>query len=121
MFASGVTTMLGYYVSALRRYADVQGRSSRPEIWWFHLAHWLILVPLSVLGLFAFEFMIAALVYDAVTLPPHLGLLARRLHDQNLSAWWLLLIPTGVGFLVLLALAARPGDAGENRYGPALT
>lgn len=43
---------------------------------------------------------------------------AKRYHDMDLSAWWVLLnlIP-GLGALVLLALGFFPGTKGENRFG----
>jgi uncharacterized membrane protein YhaH (DUF805 family) len=43
----------------------------------------------------------------------------KRLHDRNLSGWWMLpigLVPV-VGPLCFLIVAALPGDAGSNRFG----
>lgn len=44
---------------------------------------------------------------------------ARRLHDTDRSGWWILLvlIPFGIGGLILLFLLALPGNAGRNSYG----
>jgi len=60
-------------------------------------------------------------LFKLATLIPGLALGARRLHDINKSAWWLLMwlsflliIPV----IVLLVWAARQGDNGTNRYGP---
>jgi uncharacterized membrane protein YhaH (DUF805 family) len=63
---------------------------------------------------------------------PIIAIYAKRLHDLNLSAWWLLLIPA-VTFLagmselnrlhivayclLLLLLGFLPGSAGPNRFG----
>ena len=48
---------------------------------------------------------------------PYLGLLARRLHDTGKSGWWMLLLLTGIGALVLLYFACIEGTAGSNEYG----
>lgn len=47
----------------------------------------------------------------------------RRLHDLDLSGWWVLLVmvPLLGGLIALLAIIALlviPGSAGANRYGP---
>jgi uncharacterized membrane protein YhaH (DUF805 family) len=50
---------------------------------------------------------------------PTLGVVTRRLHDTDRSAWWLLLaLVPPVGWVVLWIFAALPGTAGTNRYGP---
>jgi uncharacterized membrane protein YhaH (DUF805 family) len=45
---------------------------------------------------------------------------AKRLHDRNKSAWWLLLgfVPVIGYFLLLCELAFFKGTHGENNYGP---
>ena len=63
---------------------------------------------------------------------PVIAIYAKRLHDLNLSAWWLLLLPAvtfvagtsgldGVNVvaycLLLLALGFLPGSNGPNRFG----
>lgn len=75
-------------------------------------------------------------------LSPNLGVTVRRLHDRNLSGWWLL-VPIGSLLLWLLgrgapgagaapasallslsmcvcylAILSLPGTAGPNRFGP---
>lgn len=57
-------------------------------------------------------------LYLAVVIVLGVMLIARRFHDINLSAWWILLalIPY-VGFLVVLLLCALKGDTQSNTYG----
>lgn len=52
------------------------------------------------------------------TLLPSLGVLLRRLHDTDRSAWWLLLylIPL-IGPIVMLVFLVLKGTEGENQYG----
>lgn len=46
------------------------------------------------------------------------ALMARRLHDVGMSAWWLvLLVTTWIGALVLIGMALVPGTLGANRFG----
>ncbi len=126
-----------------RRFADFSGRSRRMEYWMFAL--------LNILVAFAFV-MVAILVggglsaigdmergagaglivlapfglYYVAILIPSLAVQVRRLHDRDMSGWWLLLfyvlslIPV-VGFfasIALLVLAFLPGTDGDNRFGP---
>ncbi len=58
-------------------------------------------------------------LYSFGTILPVLAVTARRLHDTNHSAWWILIyfLPI-VGFIVIIIFAATKGDEGENRFGP---
>ena len=113
------------------RYTDFRGRSRRSEYWWVQLFHILVLlVPyillfaiggiqsgqMNILGVIL---MIAILVYALAVLIPGLAVSFRRLHDRDMSAWWLLigLIPY-LGSLVLLVFYVLPGTKGPNKYGP---
>jgi uncharacterized membrane protein YhaH (DUF805 family) len=110
-----------------QHYFDFKGRSTRSEYWW-----WLLFVVLAGIALTIVDMGIGTFNYESgdgllsglfklATLIPGLALGARRLHDINKSAWWLLMwlrffliIPV----IVLLVWAARQGDNGTNRYGP---
>lgn len=125
----------------LKRYADFHGRSRRMEFWMFMLGY--VLVALLLIGL---GFVSADLSsFDSQNLPigtkiligllvllilglliPSIAVQVRRLHDQNLSGWWVLAayvlsnVPF-VGFLVLitwLVVLCLPGTRGPNRFGP---
>ncbi len=62
------------------------------------------------------------IIYFFAALIPSLSVTARRLHDTNHSAWWILLLFVPycnlswifIGFYLLLA----DGTPGPNRYGP---
>jgi uncharacterized membrane protein YhaH (DUF805 family) len=49
---------------------------------------------------------------------PSLAVSARRLHDLDRTAWWLLLVLTGIGIIVLIVWDCMKGTAGSNRFGP---
>ena len=114
-----------------QHYFDFKGRSTRSEYWW-----WLLFVVLAGIALTIVDMGIGTFNYESgdgllsglfklATLIPGLALRARRLHDINKSAWWLLMwlsflliIPMIIPVIVLLVWAARQGDNGTNRYGP---
>ena len=114
-----------------QHYFDFKGRSTRSEYWW-----WLLFVVLAGIALTIVDMGIGTFNYESgdgllsglfklATLIPGLALGARRLHDINKSAWWLLMwlsflliIPMIIPVIVWLVWAARQGDNGTNRYGP---
>jgi len=106
--------MIGF-VEAIRngftQYASARGRASRAEYWWWVLFNAVVQLLLGdgLLGVL----LVLVLVVPSVTV------LVRRLHDRELSAWFLLvaLIPA-VGLLILLATLLLPGTPTSNRYGP---
>ena len=63
---------------------------------------------------------IISLLYAFALIVPSIGLGIRRLHDLNLSGWFFLIafIPL-LGGLALLFLFCMPGDAEDNKFGPA--
>lgn len=120
-----------------RKYATFSGRASRSEYWWWQLATTLVYLVVAgstaALGVVsgeldargevfylgpAFAVGIALLaVWTLATLVPQLALAVRRLHDTNLSGWFVLLrlIPS-VGDIVLLVLTIQPSNPAGARY-----
>ncbi|MGN6207691.1 DUF805 domain-containing protein [Asticcacaulis sp.] len=96
----------------LSKFVDFNGRASRSEYWWFYLASFLCSLLVStfarpIIGGFA-------QIVPLVLLLPGLAAGARRLHDTNRSALWLLLNLTGIGGLALLIVFALP-PAGDDQ------
>jgi uncharacterized membrane protein YhaH (DUF805 family) len=108
--------------TCLDKYADLTGRATRSEFWWFFLFLWLVLIVAditdSVLGThFGTVGLIEILAFLALVVPL-VAVAGRRLHDTSRTAWWLLLslVPL-VGAVVLLIFFVQ--DSGDdNRYGP---
>jgi uncharacterized membrane protein YhaH (DUF805 family) len=98
----------------LEKYADFNGRASRPEFWWFVLGCFVI----NILANIVFASWIASLVSLAL-LVPSIAVGARRLHDIGKSGWLQLLgiIPL-IGWAILIYWAVQPGQAESNQYGP---
>jgi uncharacterized membrane protein YhaH (DUF805 family) len=110
--------------SAFSKFATFSGRARRAEYWWFTLFCALASVVLSILD--------ATLLghggpqsgpfdglWSLIAFLPSLSVMVRRLHDVNRSGWWfwIVLIPL-VGALILLWWMIKPGDAGDNDFGP---
>jgi len=59
------------------------------------------------------------ILFYVPTLLLTLSVTIRRLHDLEMSAWYLItyLMPFGLGFLVMAYVLSRKGNSGPNRYG----
>ncbi|HQV27430.1 MAG TPA: LuxR C-terminal-related transcriptional regulator [Thermoflexales bacterium] len=90
-------------VISFAKYAEFNGRASRPEFWWFAL--FVILVASALVYLSE----AIASVFLILMLLPLLAAGTRRLRDSGQSGWWqlLLLAPVG-GIIVLGFLWAMP-------------
>jgi uncharacterized membrane protein YhaH (DUF805 family) len=115
-----------WYVMALKRYAEFNGRSRRKEYWMFTLYNIVIVMVLYLAGLvmllrgsISMVFFGLAIVYWLAVLVPGLAVCVRRLHDIDKSGWFILvsLIPA-VGGIILLVLVCLDGTPGDNRFGP---
>lgn len=95
------------------KYAAFDGRASRSEYWWWFLFTFLVslatgMVSEMVSGLFSLGVLL-----------PSLAVGARRLHDTDRSAWFLLLwfVPL-IGWIILIVWAIQEGKE-PNRYSSA--
>lgn len=111
---------------ALARALSVAGRSSRSEYWWCSLSYFLVVMAINiVIGIFL---AISDTLGFIVGIVGNLALLAcfvvmlllfvRRLHDRDMSGWWVLLglIPL-IGGIALFVFSVLPGKPGPNRFG----
>jgi uncharacterized membrane protein YhaH (DUF805 family) len=82
-------------------YAQISGRASRSEYWWF-----------------VFPGDLLQSLFGIATFIPGIALGIRRMHDIGKSGWWLLvgLIPI-IGWIVLIVWLATKSDAGSNQWG----
>jgi uncharacterized membrane protein YhaH (DUF805 family) len=111
-FQEAVTTVL------TKKYADFSGRAGRSEYWWWTLAYVIGSIIIGVIDR-AIGSQILGGIYSLALLIPGLAVAARRLHDTDRSAWWLLLIiVVFIGWIVLLVFYVSEGTPGDNKYGP---
>ena len=120
------------------RATDINGRSDRPEYWWFTLyasivAGLLMLVDSKVIGFTFFSLLdpfgelkesgVLVALFTLGTLVQSICLTARRLHDRGRSGWWQLgLIVPFLNFIVFYWLVRDAKDTYEakkykNPYG----
>lgn len=110
--------------SVFSKYVTISGRAPRSEYWWWFL---FVLLGQIVFGIIDGALFgaspespgILGALFGLAILLPSICVAGRRLHDRDMSAWWLLLalIPI-IGFLVLLYFYVTPGTNGPNRFGP---
>jgi uncharacterized membrane protein YhaH (DUF805 family) len=117
--------MIHGYLSALKKYADLQGRSSRAEYWSF--AAMQLVVPAVCVALHLIgnhlagtwtPFLLLVPLHSLITLIPGFAVTVRRLHDVGKSGAAMLwsLVPLVGGFVVLYFLI-QSGEPRPNQYG----
>ena len=112
-------------VSGFKNYVVFGGRSSRSEYWDWVLALWIGGIITAIIDYAAFGTGFGAIDYGPVnsifsvaTILPTLAVGIRRLHDIDRTGWWMLILLTLIGTLVLLYWACLRGTPGANRFGP---
>lgn len=110
---------MNWYISVLKQYAVFSGRARRTEYWMFVLCNVIVMLLLGMVDkLIGGDNELISSIYSLAVLLPSLAVAARRLHDTDHSAWWLLLglIPV-IGTLVLIYFMVCNGQQGPNRFG----
>lgn len=104
--------------SCFTQYVGFSGRARRSEYWFWTL--FAIIVGAVAGGISgAMHAQIISTIVSLALFLPGLAVAARRLHDTNRSAWWLLiaLVPL-VGAVVLIVFLVQDSVPGDNAYGP---
>ena len=105
--------------SNLVRKFVTDSRAIRSEFWWFYLASVPYFFFCTFIARLGMLMAILSLAGSVLGLALIVCAMARRLHDCNMSAWWVLLLAIpSFGILILLVLMALPGTKGPNRFGP---
>src|SRR6476620_2510112 len=115
-----------------KKYAIFSGRASRSEYWWWALVSLIVGIGINIItstgtttnasgaavtGPGAIVGLILAVIWGLGTIVPSLALLARRLHDVNLSAWLILLVLVPfLGGLALLVMTILPSNPAGQRF-----
>ena len=115
-----------------KKYATFSGRASRSEYWWWALVSFIVSIVINiitstgmttdasgaaVIGPGAVIGLVLAVIWGLGTIVPSLALLARRLHDVNMSAWLILLVLVPfLGGLALLVMAILPSNPAGQRF-----
>ena len=120
-------TFTNSIVSCMSKYATFSGRAIRSEFWWFYLFTILLSWAAQITGAIMYptvpgqmppiEASVAYWLVSLALLMPTLSVMTRRLHDIDRSGWWLLLILTGIGLILLIFWWAKDTQTSENRFG----
>lgn len=91
-----------------KKYATFNGRASRGEYWWVVLFLALVQIVFTILDSATNGSSAITLLQDLWSLAifvPQLALSVRRLHDANLSGWWIIVpyILTVIGIILMFA------------------
>jgi uncharacterized membrane protein YhaH (DUF805 family) len=103
-------------------YVTFSGRAVRWEYWFWVLftaigAIIAMIIDAVALGYSPGSASPVVDLFDLVTFLPSLAVAARRLHDTDRTAWWLLLGLTGIGAIFLIVWFCFRGTEGPNRFG----
>ena len=107
--------------NGLQNYATFTGRAARSEYWYWALFYFIVLFVTALIDAFLFptnDWSPVNTIAGLGLLIPSLAVSVRRLHDIDRTAWWLLLMLTIIGSLLLLFWAFLKGTDGPNQYGP---
>jgi uncharacterized membrane protein YhaH (DUF805 family) len=103
--------------SGFGKYVTFASRAARSEYWYWTLftviANMVAGIFDSILGSLG----LIGLVVSLALLLPGIAVSARRLHDLDRTAWWLLIALTGIGVILLLIWDCMKGTTGSNRFG----
>lgn len=125
-----------------KNYVNFQGRSRRAEYWWPALVNLIIswtLTGISILlgggfeayasfslNMIGWVFYGLATLWGLIVFLPGLSVTVRRLHDRDMSGWWILGFIVGliipivnlVVMIVYIVIMAMAGTVGPNKFGP---
>lgn len=123
--------LMNEFWTVMRRWSDFTGRSSRREFWMYTLVIFVVSFVLGVVDGFLFgafervpegeSFVMPTVsfsnAFSLITFIPGLSVSVRRLHDINRTGWWLLIVLTIIGLVLIIYWACVRSDEGDNQYG----
>jgi uncharacterized membrane protein YhaH (DUF805 family) len=108
--------------SGFSHYVIFSGRACRSEYWFWVLFAALVGAVTAALDAAIFGYHAGVSPFNGLSglilFLPGLAVAARRLHDTDRTAWWLLLVLTGIGAILLVVWFCFKGTTGPNRFGP---
>lgn len=105
--------------SGFGNYAKFAGRASPSEFWFWQLFIFLAAFAAGVVdAVIEPDGSVIASLWSLAVLVPSIAVAVRRLHDAEMSGWWLLLIFVPlIGFVMLIIWWIGRGTPGYNRFG----
>lgn len=106
--------------SGFRQCVRGEGRASRREFWYFFLFYGVVLLGVGYSeGALKSDWsdILGTVVYLSLLIP-FVAVGVRRLYDTGRSGGWCWMLPSLVGFVVLVIFWSEPSQPDANRYGP---
>ena len=110
----------------MNNYANLNGRASRSEYWWFVLFNFIVnivtfVIDLTLGSMITYDMGYVGLIAFLALLLPSFCVSVRRLHDLGKSGWWLLIaiipIVNFIGIFVIIVFTIMEGEEQPNQYG----
>lgn len=116
---------MGWYIGALKKYAQFEGRARRKEFWMYSLFGTLFALVAVIIGLLLdlathsiVPLVLIMAAYFLGTFLPGLAVTVRRLHDTGRSGgWYFISFVPYVGGIILIVLCCQDSKP-DNQYGP---
>jgi len=115
---------MNWWLTAMKKYVDFNGRARRTEYWMFQLFNIIFMIVAIILDSMIGSanedsgYQLFYLLFNLAIILPSWAILVRRLHDIGKSGWWVFiaLIPLlgGVWLFFMTVTDSQPGD---NEYG----
>jgi len=106
--------------SGFGKYVTFSGRAARSEYWYWTLFTIVVAIVTGGLDAMLFPDIESGFLSPVSSLAlflPSFAVSARRLHDLDRTAWWLLIVFTVVGIILLIIWDCMKGTTGSNRFG----
>ena len=110
----------------MNNYANLNGRASRSEYWWFVLFNFIVnivtfVIDLTLGSMITYDMGYVGLIAFLALLLPTVSVSVRRLRDIGKSGWWILLaiipIVNFIGIFVIIVFTIMEGEEQPNQYG----
>ena len=107
--------------SGFGNYVNFSGRAARSEFWYWLLFALIVSVATAILDTAIFPDSYVSpfnAISGLILFLPGLAMWVRRLHDLDRTGWWMLIVFTVIGIILLIVWACMKGTTGTSRYGP---
>jgi len=109
---------MGYFIDALKKYAEFNGRARRKEYWMFYLMYIVVVIAATIIDTAIIQLPATIIIVVLGLIIPTLSITVRRLHDTGRSGWMFFIsfVPVvgGLVFLIFMLQDSRE----DNEYGP---